>query len=133
MPRPNAPPSSPNASRTFCRCRPPIISPQMPAIETRLAPAPAAPGKVFGGDAKGFPDHPAAGDDFDALMQATLAPGPQKFTGKTLAPIEKNLVAGKTSLTTSSITPVSAKKSETETSGEKIDGDKKTPPAAKGE
>src|SRR5271156_3071112 len=94
----------------------------MPAIETRLMAAPAGPGKVFGGAAEDFPDHQAAGDDFDCVMQATLTPGPQKSVGKSPVLTKKIPRAAKPSPAIFPAAPASAKKSEDGTPAKKFDG-----------
>ncbi|HEX4349324.1 MAG TPA: hypothetical protein VH251_03005 [Verrucomicrobiae bacterium] len=104
----------------------------MPGVNTWFPSTPSASEKVFGGAADEFSEQPAKGDDFDRLMQATLAPQPHKSpdrhpipTGRS-HPVAQSSTARSTAAPGNAIAPATAEKTHDTAAGEKVDAKKKS-------
>jgi hypothetical protein len=94
----------------------------MPAVESWLAAPPTAPADSFADAPEDFPGQPASGDDFDRVMQATLAPPSAKSPAKNFSRAERNPPpAGKFTSAAAPDTSANKKNSETRIAGEKLD------------
>jgi len=97
----------------------------MPAIDSWAVVTPDVTGNVLGGSTGDFPDQPEAGDDFDTVMQATLAPPPQKPADTSHVRPENHRVPGQALAGTVFIAGGSVEKSGPVSAGAKVDDKKK--------
>ncbi len=105
----------------------------MPGVNTWFPSTPSASENVFGGAAEEFPDQPAAGDDFDRLMQATLAPQAHKPPERNPPLLGRNQPAARPSDTTNeAAAPTSTEKTHDKVAGENVDAKKKNTTDADG-